>query len=303
MSQVDSSTPRLSKRQMLRVLTAVALVSKSWPLWSAEPRDDRCPLWRISSNHSRVYLIGHTPPRRTDWSSLRIENLLPECGELWNETNHSSSTSVQEVVARYGTDARRSLESWLNTAQQARLAAAAQVVGVPLGALAHFRPWLAGQTLEGEFFGAREFPGANADRVLVAQAQKLGIPVSSEFTTLEAAAQWFSQLSPEAETQYLLYICDEILVGHDEGQVTYAAWTSGDSAPATAWVNRLQKTYPSLYSSIVVERNQRWVPRIQGMLKQDKPRMVVVGFYHLVGPDSIQTMLAAQRVSVRRIDG
>lgn len=291
-------TTLFSRRSAIQYLSTVAIAGVTG--LASAGSESRSPLWEISSKLGRVFLFGHTPPREADWKESHIEDLLRRCGHFWNETNHSVRSSVQEVIQAYGTDPNQSLEERLEASQRARLSEAAKIAGVPAESLKHFRPWLAGQTLEGAFFGASPFNRQNADVVLRAEARSLSIPISSEFPTLDDAARWFFELSPTAEVQYLLYVIDEILVGHEEGQKVYAQWAMGNDALATKWVARMAQKYPQLYRSIVVERNQGWVPRVQAMAKAERPTMVVVGFYHLVGPDSIPRQLENRGFRLRR---
>jgi uncharacterized protein len=195
----------------------------------------------------------------------------------------------------------QSLEARLDAGQRARLGAAAKAVSVPLDSLTRFRPWLAAQALEGALFSAAPFNKPNADQVLVAMAQSLSIPVSSEFPTLTDAARWLAGLSPSAEMQYLLYIIDEILMGPERGQRIYAEWDSGNAEPARTWMSRMARNYPELYRAMDVQRNQLWVPRVHAMLKANRPSMIVVGLYHLVGPDSVLVQLGASGVRLRRV--
>jgi uncharacterized protein len=258
------------------------------------------PVWDIETGGGRVYLLGHTPPRPMDWSDLRIEGLLRTCSSLWNETNQTEHTNTQDLIQRYGIDSNKPLHTWLSATDRGRLSQAAKIAGVPEDALQAFRPWLAGQALEGAFFSAQGVNGRNADAVLVSDAGEAGLSVSSEFATKEDAARWFSDLNPAREVQYLRYILDEILSGHDEGQRIYADWAAGKDVRARDWVARMRRLYPELYRSIVITRNQGWVPRIHSMLTQSKPTMIVVGLYHLVGSDSIQAQLRASGLHVRR---
>ena len=256
------------------------------------------PAWDIKAGHGRVYLFGHTPPRPTDWSDSRIEGLLGTCGSLWNETNQTEPTNTQLLIQRYGIDSSKPLQTWLSPTDRDRLSQAAKIAGVPDDALQPFRPWLAGQALEGAFFSAQGVNGRNADAVLVSEASKAGLSVSSEFASKEDAARWFSEFTPVQEVQYLQYILDEILSGHDEGQRIYADWAGGKDGRARDWIARMRRLYPELYRSMVIARNQGWVPRIQAMLTQSKPTMIVVGLYHLVGSDSIQAQLRANSLHV-----
>jgi uncharacterized protein len=50
-----------------------------------------------------------------------------------------------------------------------------------------------------------------------------------------------------------------------------------------------------------VQRNQLWVPRVHTMLNAARPTMIVVGLYHLVGPDSMLVQLGASGARLRRV--
>jgi uncharacterized protein YbaP (TraB family) len=90
-------------------------------------------------------------------------------------------------------------------------------------------------------------------------------------------------------------------MGPERGQRIYAEWDNGNAAPATAWMARMARNYPQLYRAMDVRRNGLWVPRVQAMLNANRPSMIVVGLYHLVGPDSILAQLAARRIRARRM--
>jgi uncharacterized protein YbaP (TraB family) len=287
------------RRDALVALLAVPIALAAGT--SAATEAAQYPLLEIKSGSGLVYLLGHTPPRPKDWSDSRIEGLLRTCGSLWIETNQTASVNMKDLIQQYGIDPSKPLYSWLTPSDRERLSQAAKIAGVPEDSLQPFRPWLAGQALEGAFFGARGFNGKNADQVLVAEAAEAGILVSSEFATKEDAARWFSDLPPEQEVQYLRYILDEILTGHDEDQLIYREWAGGKDSRAAESVAKMKKLYPELYRSLVVSRNRAWVPQIRSMLTQPKPTMVVVGMYHMAGPDNIQAQLRANGLRVKRI--
>ena len=294
-------TAAFTRRQVLQYLPAVAAGSAALAA-HAEPADDRFPLWEISLGRGKVFLLAHTPPRATAWKDARVEALLRGCGHLWNETNHRGKTDdVQSLMQEYGIARGQSLEDRLDADQRARLATAAKAVSVPLDSLSAFRPWLAAQALEGALFSAAPFNKPNADQVLVARAESLSIPVSSEFPTLTDATRWLAGLSPTAQMQYLLYIIDEVLTGHERGQHIYAEWDSGNSEPARIWMSRMASNYPELYRAMDVQRNQLWVPRVHSMLNATRPTMIVVGLYHLVGPDSMLVQLGASGARLRLV--
>ena len=296
---LNSSAATYDRREALAAFLAVPIALAAGSSSATEAVN--YPVWASETGSGRVYLVGHTPPRPLDWNDSRIEGLLRTCSSFWNETNQTDHTDAQGLMQRYGIIPDKPLNTWLSPTDRDRLSQAAKTAGVPEDALQPFRPWLAGQALEGAFFSAKGVNARNADAVLVSEASEAGVSVSSEFGTKEEAARWFAGLSPAQEVQYLRYILDEILMGHDEGQRIYADWTIGKDARAADWVAKMKQLYPELYRSIVITRNQGWVPRIRSMLTQPQPTMIVVGLYHLVGPDSIQAQLRARDLRVKRI--
>jgi uncharacterized protein YbaP (TraB family) len=296
---LNSSAATYDRREALVAFLAVPIALAAGSSSATEAVN--YPVWAIETGGGRVYLVGHTPPRPLDWNDSRIEGFLRTCSSLWNETNQTDHTDAQGLTQRYGIIPDKPLNTWLGPTDRDRLSQAAKIVGVPEDALQPFRPWLAGQALEGAFFSAKGVNARNADAVLVSEASEAGVSVSSEFATKEDAARWFARLSPAQELQYFRYILDEILMGHDEGQRIYADWASGKDGRAADWVAKMKQLYPELYQSIVVTRNQGWEPRIRSMLTQPKPAMVVVGLFHLVGPDSIQAQLRTHGLHVKRI--
>lgn len=286
----------LNRRQSLLAMPAAALCASG----PARAADTGWPLWVIKSGGGTVYLMGETPPRRTDWHDARIEALVPECGAVWTETNHTLRGSIDDLMKRYGLSGK-TLDTQLSAADHERLVKAAKLANTPFDQIEPLHPWVAAQTLESAFYTAAGFKGMAAENVLVAQAQKTSIPVSSEFAAQDDVIVWFSTMTPEQDVQYLQYTLDEILQGAEENDRVFEDWGHGDDARARAWMARQKRLYPALYSKIAVERNKGWVPRIQKMLTASKPSLMITGLYHLVGPDSVHAQLRASGLTTTRI--
>jgi len=72
---------------------------------------------------------------------------------------------------------------------------------------------------------------------------------------------------------------------------TVSAWRRGDAAAIERDVLSSFKKYPAAYQSLIVERNNNWMPQLEKCLGRTTPCMVVVGAAHLVGPDGLLTLL------------
>ena len=149
---------------------------------------------------------------------------------------------------------------------------------------------------------AMNFPeSGTAEKVLTTKAKSAGLTLSSEFPTNDDVITFMGEMTQEEEVQYLQYTMDHILDGTVENERIYSLWARGDMSGAEGMVARMKKNQPDLYKKHVIGRNKNWVPRIDAMLRDPKPALIVVGLYHMAGPDSVLVRLQEHGLSVRSI--
>jgi uncharacterized protein YbaP (TraB family) len=263
--------------------------SRSWPLWT------------IRRGSKTIYLTAETPPQPTDWHDPSIEQLLMHRSALWTETNSVYRQSQNELIRRYGVDARRPLDAWLDAHDKARLAKAAAYCGLKPGDLAPYRPWLAGSILQEQFYQIAGWKGKSARDVLVDRATRAGTPWHSEFKAKDDVFAWFGAFTPLQDIQYLRYMLDEVLAGpaHDAG--IFVDWAAGRVGAAAAEVQRYSHAYPELAHKLTFERNQGWLARFEDMLASGSTPLVVVGLYHMVGPTGILALAKHKGLAVESL--
>ncbi|HZZ86770.1 MAG TPA: TraB/GumN family protein [Caulobacteraceae bacterium] len=267
----------------------------------AEALPLRPALWEARVGAGRVLLFGDNPAQRTPWRSENIESSVRASNVFWTETPHTGSDSAKLFIAK-GVDPSRPLASWLTPRDWQRVSAAAASVGMGVAGLERLRPWLAAILLEQGFNARAGFRPENAPaHVLAAVAEKSGVRVASEFADTAAIVDFFAAFSPAAEVGALLRAVGDIEAGAGASELAGKAWATGDQRPELAGVLHLRAAYPAYYQRILVERNRRWRTRIEAMLGNGDNAFVLVGDYHLVGPDSIQRQLASIGVATRRI--
>ena len=79
-------------------------------------------------------------------------------------------------------------------------------------------------------------------------------------------------------------------VGTDT-QAVVAAWRAGDAAKLASLLGDEYKSFPALYRTLVGDRNKRWVPQIEKLLKDKDNYFVVVGALHLVGDGGLLELM------------
>jgi uncharacterized protein YbaP (TraB family) len=58
------------------------------------------------------------------------------------------------------------------------------------------------------------------------------------------------------------------------------------------------ESFPALYDSLVVARNERWIDSLEELLASPQSHLVVVGALHLVGKHSVVELLTARGLRV-----
>ena len=97
---------------------------------------------------------------------------------------------------------------------------------------------------------------------------------------------------PEAlQEQMLRSTLSELEVQRNSVATMIRAWRQGDAAALEKMALSSFDGYRGAYTSLIVERNNNWVPQIEACMAKPQPCFVVVGAAHLVGPDGLLTLL------------
>ena len=281
------------------VLAAGAIGAATPSLALAYPAD--AAMWVARDGPAKIYLFGDGGPLRASWTSSRFEAALNESTVFWKETPDAGPEANRLFMAK-GIDPARPLSTWLTLLGQARVAAAAETVGLGYPLLQRLRPWLAAVFLDSSFrshFGFKDENGPAHALTLAAKAAAK--PIHTEFPNEAAIVDYFAGFSRAAEVGALLRAVGDIEAGPDVAQRNAEAWAVGDLRPQIRAVEAMSRAWPDYYQAILVERNRRWAPRFRAMLDSGGTSFVLVGGDHLVGPDSVQAQLAAAGMHAGRI--
>jgi hypothetical protein len=263
-------------------------------------------LWQAKMGDSTVYLFGtvHLLPNDTDWHFPALDQALSKSQALYIELTDDDQGTMTALVLHYGMDTEHPLSSLLNESDNAALAKAAQLAGLPGGptALEPMRPWLAALTLTvAPLMKAGLDPAAGVDKQLQAQMTRAGKPVHG-LETAEQQIRFLADLPDSLQIAFLRDILHDVEKDKEELLSLVDAWKSGNVAAIAKLENDELKTQePALYQKLLVQRNQNWAARIKDLLRQPGTTVfVAVGAAHLAGPDSVQAQLAKIGVTAQQ---
>lgn len=85
-------------------------------------------------------------------------------------------------------------------------------------------------------------------------------------------------------------------------QQMIAYWRAGNSKGLNEIANlAMEKDYPAMHQSLLVDRNNNWLPKIESYFKTKEVEFVMVGAAHLVGSHGIVAMLEAKGYKVTKL--
>jgi uncharacterized protein YbaP (TraB family) len=284
----------MSKQIGRRAGALIALLSWSLAALGAESAE-RHALWSLQGRTNTVYLLGSVHflkqseplPEAIDEAYGEAEALLMEL-----DMDDLDPLEVQQLTLELGVlPPDQSLESLLGSETYARVATKSRELGMDPTMLNRFRPWLAAMTLvQLHLMKLGLDPQSGIEQRLTARAGEDEKPIHG-LETLRQQLSMLASLSEEHQREFLLYSVDDAERAAQEAEELIAAWRRGDTEALSKLLAEGFEQYPDLYRPLTVDRNRRWLPRIEELLQAKEDYLVVVGALHLVGEDSVIELL------------
>jgi uncharacterized protein YbaP (TraB family) len=195
----------------------------------------------------------------------------------------------------------QTIQSQLSEPVYEQLTNYAAEAGLPLFMLERFKPAMAAMT------------------IVVVESQKMGLDVESGIDkhfyhqakgdsketmgleTVEFQMNLLTDLSKEEGEAMLKSTIKEAQDLKKELGELMDAWKTGNSSNLEKLLKEAGEEGTALYKTMLTDRNERWVPQIEDLLKQDKPTLVIVGAAHLVGKQGVVELLKARKWKVTQL--
>ncbi len=80
-----------------------------------------------------------------------------------------------------------------------------------------------------------------------------------------------------------------------------ASWRNGSSKVMKKELKEMKKEFPEIYQSLLVDRNNKWMPKIDHYLSDEQIEFIIVGSLHLHGSDGVLKKLKDKGYSVKQL--
>ncbi|MGB1311103.1 MAG: TraB/GumN family protein [Leucothrix sp.] len=120
-----------------------------------------------------------------------------------------------------------------------------------------------------------------------------------ELETLEQQMSFLSKIGEGDPDQLVLYTLRDLKELPEMMKSMKDAWRSGDRAKyREILLEPFIKDYPKTYQSLLVERNNNWMPKIEALFDTPEIELVLVGALHMIGKDGLLQQLEKKGYTV-----
>jgi uncharacterized protein len=264
------------------------------------------PVWAIKGAKNTVYLAGSVHLLRVSDSKLpaAFDKAYADSAALvmeidMDDLNPAEAQGLMLEKGIYTGD--ETLSDVVGKARFDKLDKKAGEMGIPSEALERFQPWMAAMTLAELQLAKLGFdPNSGVEKQITTHAMADRKEITG-LETLNEQLGLLADLPPADQIKFLDLTLEEMEEMKGETDALLAAWRTGNAAKLANILSEEYGVAPGLYSTLVTDRNRRWVPQIERLLKADKNYMVVVGALHIVGKNGLLDLLKAEGFSSRQL--
>ena len=272
-------------------------------LMAASAAHAQPPVWVVKDADSEVVLFGsvHILPPGLDWEPPALARALAAADDLWFELPIDATTEAEtaRLATQFGLlPPDQSLFKLLPAKDAEQLSRVATSYDVSPAVLDRLQPWLAEIALAG---GAYRKAGADAESGVEKTISAAARPEAQRraFETPAEQIDILSHAPREEQIASLRQTMEEMETKPEQFGTLVKAWTDGDMAALDREaIAEMRKAAPTLFKSLVTERNIRWTKLLDDRLKGHGQTVVVVGVGHLIGPGGVPARLRALGYSV-----
>jgi uncharacterized protein len=262
-------------------------------------------LWKVQSGSKVLYLAGSVHALSADVYPLNaaFDRAFAASGTLVEEIDLAETESLAAapaILARGMYIDGRRFDSIVSKETAALVAARLKDSGLPVEMFQVMKPWMVMLTIAAlEAQKAGLDPQLGLDKHFYDRAKAAGKTIIG-LETAESQIDRLDKMSESLQEQLLLSSLSEADTARNSLKTIVSAWQRGDSTELEKTLLSDVTQYPAVYRSLIVERNQNWIPQIDACLTRAQPCMVVVGAAHLVGRDGLLTLLQRKGYKVEQ---
>lgn len=263
-------------------------------------------VWKVTRHGQSLYLGGTCHVLRASDFPLPAEfdQAFAASSTLFFETDVSRmrSAELQQVVMMKGifTDGR-SLDKVISPAAWQAVQSYCAETGVPVAQVRRFQPWMFVVMMAALELQKLGVTSEGVDLHYFNKAADAG-KRTGELETFERHLEFLTTLGAGHESEMIEKSIEELSETPAKLEQLLAAWKTGNVAALDELMLReMREKYPTVFKSLLVDRNNAWVPKIDELIRTPEVEFVLVGAAHLAGKEGLLAQLRARGCRIEQL--
>jgi uncharacterized protein len=263
-------------------------------------------VWLATKGNNKVYLGGTIHMLRSSDYPLptEYETAYTDADNLYFEIDIDQ---MNDPAAQLGMLQRlmytdgRTLQTVLDAEAYQSLADYVAKFSMPMMMLQNMKPGMVMSTLELLEFQTRGFTQNGVDVHFHQRAKDDGKLIYA-FETVDEQIGFIETMGEGEESEYIMLSLRDLGKIDSDIESMVSIWRNGESEELVdLFVEDMQENTPGVYQSLLLDRNNSWMPTIEAMLDDADTEFVLVGVAHLIGQDGIVQQLRGRGYQLEQL--
>ncbi len=267
---------------------------------------EKTSVWKISKGDKAIYLGGTVHILRKEDYPLpqAFEQAYQDSKVLTFETDTkgmSDPSLQQKVMAKGMYQDDRTLQTVLSKETYAQLAEECKKYNLPIAMMQKMKPALVVTTVSA--MSMQKDLGMTEQGVDMYFTNK-GVEDKKELQQLESIDEQINKITSMGEgkeDEFVSYSLKDMKDMKSTLTKLIDNWKTGSKNNMNEEITSMKKDYPDTYKSLLVDRNNNWMPKILSYLENGTKAFVLVGSLHLHGPDGLLVKLKQQGYDITQL--
>lgn len=265
-------------------------------------------IWQVSNGKNTVYLGGTFHMLKPSDYPLpkEFEQVYKKVNWLVFETDIDQLGSPefqQKFIKAMSLPSGQILADQLSPQAYSGLIRYASKNNIDTGRLQHFKPQMIGLIISLEELKKFGLTAQGVDDFMGDKARTDGKMVT-KLESIDEQINYIATMGQGNESALILQTLDDIKDLPQDLTSLSNAWRSGNSQNLfETGIKPMMEDYPQVYRSLLVERNNNWLPKIERLISQPEQKFILVGALHLVGEDGLLKQLKNKGYQVQQYKG
>lgn len=262
-------------------------------------------VWKVTGKGTTLYLGGTIHLLRSSDFPLpaQFDSAYARSSAIVLETNMDELQKpeiAQKMMLKMMFTDDKTLQSVLSDTAFKVLTELCTGVGLPITNLAKFKPPMVILMATMMKLQQMGFSSDGVDKAFFTKAKEQGKQLMF-LETIDQQIEYLTNLGIGNENELVLQSITDLKKSEKDFPELVSAWRNGNDAIMTKNAEAMKKDYPSMYKSLLVDRNKNWMPVIESYLATPETEFILVGSMHLYTPDGVVKMLRDKGYNVEQL--